>query len=527
MDFETRKKKKEKTILLSIVICVILMIATLFGIGYFTKADNAKFKVFVDGKQAKITTNFLLEQNGVRYVSIEELAKVLGYTYSVGSEKVATNTDECYIQTGYIRTSFKNNSTKFEKSLLADKFELELPMNSTEITQFSSSNVTKEIYNTKNPIIKYNEKLYIPIEDISKAMDLSVENKEPQRLRLYNLNMLYPSIMQNKAYAGYSISESYQVARSLASGILIYSSQAKWGAIDIYKNKTILNPTYDSIAYCSNINKFIVNSEYQYSLYDSEGNLKTEDRKYDILEIMDQELELFLIQTDNLYGVINGEGEIVIYPEYDKIGINDPTIYKNVTIPNGKVLLGNMIPVQQNGKWGAFDIYGNPILSVNYATLGYNLVRNSGSSNITSAATSTENNLLIIPDSTGAEGIVIGQEFGGTVSYGVINKYGTFLIPCGCGKIYYKRENGKDTYILFYSNQNIDYSEYVKKSDIQEKVNFNPFEGKTGNGSAQPVIETPMNGENSGSTNTNTNTVDSQNTNTVNNTSDTNTVENN
>ena len=116
MDFETRKKKKEKMILLSIVICVILMIATLFGIVYFTKADNAKFKVFIDGKQAKITSDFLLEKNGIRYVSIEELAKILEYTYSVGNESVAINTDECYVQTAYIRTYFKNDSTKFEKS---------------------------------------------------------------------------------------------------------------------------------------------------------------------------------------------------------------------------------------------------------------------------------------------------------------------------------------------------------------------------------------------------------------------------
>lgn len=527
MDFETRKKKKERTILLSIVICVILMIATLFGIAYFTKADNAKFKVFIDGKQAKITNNFLLEQNGVRYVSIEELASILGYTYSVGNDKVATNTDECYIQTAYIRTSFTNNSKKFEKALLADAFDTALTMTNTEVTQFSNASVKKEIYNTNNPVLKYNEKLYLPLEDISKAIDVSVENKEPQRLRIYNLNALYISLMQNKSYAGYAISESYAVARSLANGILIYNTQSKWGAIDIYANKTILNPAYDTISYCANINKFIVNTNGEFTLYDTAGNLITENAKYDILEIMDQELELFLIQADNQYGVINGKGDIVVFPEYDQIGINDPTMYKNIEISNGKVLLGNMIPVKRNGKWGAFDIYGNPILPVSYATLGYNLVRNAGSSNIASTATNTENNLLIIPESAGLEGVVIGQEFGGTVSYGVVNKYGTFLIPCGCGKIYYKRENGKDTYILYYSNQDINYSEYVKKADIQARANENAFEGKVGDGMSHTTIETPVNGS-TVNTNDTTNTVGTTNTvdtNTVNTNTVTNTTE--
>lgn len=526
MDFETRKKKREKALIMSIIVCVIAMLVVLFLMSYFSKLDAAKFKTFVNGKQVKIKSDFLLEKGDTRYLSVEGLASVLGYKYVIGDTENASNTNVCTISNSYISTVFTADSNKFEKTVLSDKFNSASTMVDSSVSQ--NANNSPEIYTTTTNVIKENDKLYVAFADVSKALDVKVENSKPQRFYIYELNYLYKQTLSNKSYANYSISANYEEARALVSGLLIYQDAGKWGIINTIEKTNVLNASYSSIKYFDNIKKLIVGIDGEYYLYETNGTIIKTEETYDSITILDQELELFIVEKNNLYGVINGKGDVVVYPDYKKIGIDDPTKFQNVTIDNSKLLLGNMIPVLKDGKWGAFDVNGNQILQTSYDTLGYI----ASSSSNTSNTSGTEKSLLIIPESAGVEGIVIGVKFDGIIRYGVVNKYGTFLIPCGCSKIFYRRESGKDKYVLYYLDQELDYTSYVtNNADVQKNAKLNEFEGKIGDGMSTPTVETSSQADTPSAQTTNTqtdltNTTNTVSTDTTNTATDENTVEN-
>ena len=63
-----------------------------------------------------------------------------------------------------------------------------------------------------------------------------------------------------------------------------------------------------------------------------------------------------------LYGVINKQGSVVIYPEYDEIGV-DKTLYKDVDITNPYLLYNNCIPVCKDKKWGIYNTVGKLLMN--------------------------------------------------------------------------------------------------------------------------------------------------------------------
>lgn len=54
-------------------------------------------------------------------------------------------------------------------------------------------------------------------------------------------------------------------------------------------------------------------------------------------------------------------GEMIIYPEYEQIGI-DVNAYSQNGITNGYVLYNQLIPVKNNNKWGLYNIEGKKIV---------------------------------------------------------------------------------------------------------------------------------------------------------------------
>ena len=83
---------------------------------------------------------------------------------------------------------------------------------------------------------------------------------------------------------------------------------------------------------------------------------------------MDSNLGLYIVSTNQKHGVVNKDGRIIIYPEYDVIGIDDVASYN--TIKNQYILLDNYIPASKNKKWGWFNTTGKLIAPIGYAGLG-------------------------------------------------------------------------------------------------------------------------------------------------------------
>jgi len=85
---------------------------------------------------------------------------------------------------------------------------------------------------------------------------------------------------------------------------------------------------------------------------------------------MDNKNQLYLVKQNGTYGIINNNGEVVIVPEYKKIGINIDRFKQN-GVDNQYVLLNEVIPVQNNQKlWGFFKIDGQQITDFKYTGIG-------------------------------------------------------------------------------------------------------------------------------------------------------------
>ena len=90
--------------------------------------------------------------------------------------------------------------------------------------------------------------------------------------------------------------------------------------------------------------------------------------EYDAIKELDKNLGLYLVTSNNKQGVVNNNGKIIVYQDYDQIGL--PNTINDTNVTNKYILLENCIPVERNGKWGLIDINGNELTPVQYDGFG-------------------------------------------------------------------------------------------------------------------------------------------------------------
>ena len=90
--------------------------------------------------------------------------------------------------------------------------------------------------------------------------------------------------------------------------------------------------------------------------------------EYDNISVIDKNLGLYLVTSNNKQGVVNKNGKTIVYQDYDQIGLNNNLVDQNVT--NKYILFDNCIPVKRNGLWGIVDIEGKEILPLEYDGIG-------------------------------------------------------------------------------------------------------------------------------------------------------------
>jgi len=163
-------------------------------------------------------------------------------------------------------------------------------------------------------------------------------------------------------------------------------------------------------------------------------------------------------------------GKILIYLEYDQIGINAEP-FQTSNIKNPYLLYNHAIPVKQNEKWGMYDKKGNLILPIEYDGMGC------------IASDKTTNNILTIP---AIKGIVVAKELETTEKkkvtyYGIVNWLGRELVPPWLETVYSTINNGREEYtmvnrgtsynVIEYANQNITNLEELNDETKSSKNN--------------------------------------------------------
>ena len=178
---------------------------------------------------------------------------------------------------------------------------------------------------------------------------------------------------------------------------------------------------------------------------------------------MDSNLGLYIVQTNQKEGVVDKNGKIIIYPEYDMIGIENFKDYK--VLRNQYLLFDKYVPVSQNNKWGWIDVEtGKKIRSIQFDDLG---CRNNYTTEITADP------VLIIPD---YEAIVVKVEDKSTnkneENYYILKITGEVLINEKLDRVYSITSSGTRQYYMSIGDKtNIDIEQYLTDKGIL-KVNY-------------------------------------------------------
>ncbi len=439
---QAKTKKLMKIIGISLFILFIACIA-LIGVVYYIQATE--LKINLDGKANSKLKDVLIFEGEKIYVPIRAFAEYVGYQSSNGGYKQYTeDTTKCYVESTNEVATFNLNSNKIHKIVLE---------NGTQ---------DMEYYEIAEPVKTINGQLCTTIEGAKIAfnieMSYNTQNNTVTINTLPYLVKLYTARFQNAGISDGEASFSNQKTL-LYNMIIVKNSDGHYGVKTLNGNE-ILGTKYSKIKFIESTQEFIVTTlenKVGIMLHDSTTKISPE---YDDIKQIDKDSGLYLVKNNNKYGVINSKQSIVVYLEYDQIGINN--LLYNIDIENQYLLYNKCIPVRQGDKWCLFDTTGRRLTELIYDDLGCSVGN-------TVSGTQNANNILLVPQ---YEGIIVKK---GEL-YGLIDSDGSQLIPNVLTAFYSITSSGETTYYMTTNTQTLNVIEYIKQyvkntEDIKQENN--------------------------------------------------------
>lgn len=428
-------KKGNKTTTIILILIVVVLLAIIGLLAFMVSIQGMGFKVYIDGKLTNLAKDTIIvdEENNRVYVCIKEIAPSLGYEAHNGEYKLfSEDTNKCWVDTKQETASFFLNSNKISK-MVPDQTK------------------DYEDYIIQEPVIEKNGKLYVTIEGAQIGFNSDfVYDKTDNSLTISTLPYLvehYTPIM--KEY-GYNISNNFNNQKAIRYGLFIVrKANGLLGVIDS-KNQEIISSKYQSMTFNENMQEFFVESTTRkVGIVTTDASVKI-DLLYDDIKMLDKASGLYVVKSNNKYGVIDNTGNTIIHLEYDKIGVNSDKFPTN-NISNKYLLFDNAIAVYKEKKWGFFDKTGQMIIPVEFDEVGFS----SGKVN-----NKVVNTLLIIPS---YKAIVLGKKIDKTTLYGIYDYTGNEIVPVALTSAYSVTSSGVNTYYMIHNEQERNIEEYIQK----------------------------------------------------------------
>lgn len=449
-------EKKKKTVLASIILCVILVVLLFALIGLIKYQDSLKLKVFLNGVQYEFSSKFFQEIDGKTYVNVKEASKLFKYSYTKGEyKKYNEDPNSCYVSNNIETIAMTANEDGFTKYL--NPSEKKIMLGETEVKVKNPPGYS-ENFSTNEKIKMINEEIYIPFENVSEIFSVSVDTNTKNRIKMYTLDKLFASAIKNVSSLGgkyTSVNGDYENVRALLYGLVVVSNGEEFGVISSTTGQEIIGPKYSQMNFVQNSKEFLVNAENTVGLISKEGETIIPPTEYDEISLLDDKNGIYLVKKGKKYGVLNRKGEVVIYVEYDKIGLKDVEKYPAEEIKNGTLLFGTSIPVYKDSKYGLYSVDGKEELAAEYNGFGCNIDEKDDPS---------KQSVLLIPESVGIKGIVFGSDNG----YGVYDINGSQMVLANvCSKIYSKTKLGETRYYFEYNDVEMDLADYLEQNNLQ------------------------------------------------------------
>ena len=154
----TNKNSKFKVwFIIVIILIVLLIIAAVFVWLYSMNLSSSQFKFNLDSvRQSKYSSSLFVFQNDKVYISIREIASLLGYNvYNGGYGEYTEDKSKCYVNNSKEIVSFESNSNKIYK-----------------YNAFSGENRDSQTFTIDEPISTAGAELYISSEGLKRAFNV-------------------------------------------------------------------------------------------------------------------------------------------------------------------------------------------------------------------------------------------------------------------------------------------------------------------------------------------------------------------
>ena len=433
---EILKPKKKKgikmstLIIIAIVILFILCFVILAAISYLR---GTILTITLDGKDASDLKNILIiEENNEVYIPIRKMAEYLKYeTYNGDYITLSEDATKCYIKNSEELVSFVLDSNVITKVVEGQTQPIKV----------------------NEPITQINEELCITSEGAQEAFNFEFSfNTEKNQITIDTLSYLYTAYLNYYVSKGYVAieNETFENKRAIFDDFLIVKgTNGNYGVIRVNDGEVVLETKYESIKYSKETSDFLVSSNKKYGIISKDKTTKV-SLSYDGIEKVTNKEEIFyIVKKSNLYGVLNSNGDTIIYPEHTRIGM-DVSAYSRNGVANGHILYNELIPVNLNNKWALFNTKGEKITDFIYDGFG------------SQSKTSNTYGVLEIQDYK----LLVGRQ---GEKYDLITTKGEGLFKGFIlDSVYITVNAGKETYYITYGDQNIELLKFLEENNVEK-----------------------------------------------------------
>ena len=532
------KQKLIKIIVFSIIFLVFVVVALLV----FSNIKNKNtLKLKLNGKNQTISSGLILmsdnsknvyiEDNHI-YLSVRKLKELLGDVelYNDEYKNKGEDSTKCHVKVGNEYTSFISNSQEIYKAVIYEEpIDEQTDKDKTKSTSTNNKDKTElvteyEYFTVEKPVKYVNGEIYASDDAIALGFNILLSyDQNNKTVNIYTLNSLETAanekITTNTGVIGDDC--NYSNKKLLKYGLmLVKNSDGNLGIANYQTNKEIMTCSYSNLRFIESTKTVVVTSAdtglqgvYKLDLENQSAATKIKPI-YQTIRQIDEDLELYVVKTNNKYGIIKISGDkvdTVLQPEYEQIGLDD--IYENMD--NKYIIKGNKkyIPVKIDEKWGIVTADGSRAINTQYNGIGCT----SGNAG---------NPVIILQSLVNGADVFVCQKMKdpdpndtksqGTKYYKLVNAESQQEIGYDASEIYSKYEEGDDG-----DNKTVYYMKLdVNGTLIRDIDIYQTFGKKSQKITNQQDIEKNID---TNTTNSNTN----NNTNTTNNNQSTNTTSNN
>lgn len=171
-----KKVTKIKLWFIIVIVLIVLLLFSAIGIWlYIQNLNKNEFKFYIDGvKQSNYSENLFLNEEDKMYISVKDLAPLLGYrVYNGGYGQYTEDTTKCYMNNSKEVVSFESNSSKIYKYNVLS----------------SSSNDEGQAFGTSEPIKLLGTNLYVTSDAVCKAFNVMI-NSEENSISVFSIDYL-------------------------------------------------------------------------------------------------------------------------------------------------------------------------------------------------------------------------------------------------------------------------------------------------------------------------------------------------